>query len=56
MGLMSIRQISCGENHTLALVDMLVIEEASAQESPESKEDETTITTKLFVWGLNDKR
>ena len=27
LGLMNIRQIACGENHTLALVDMVVVEE-----------------------------
>lgn len=49
MGLMSIRQVACGENHTLALVDMVVVEEDQIKEDP-------VITTKMFVWGSNDKR
>lgn len=51
MGLMSIRQITCGENHTLALVDMVVVDE-----SKDGGSDEPMFTTKLFVWGANDKR
>jgi alpha-tubulin suppressor-like RCC1 family protein len=47
MGIMTIKQIACGENHTMALVDMVSVEEEC--EEPE-------VSTKLFVWGLNDKR
>jgi Regulator of chromosome condensation (RCC1) repeat len=50
MGIMSVRQVVCGENHTLALVDMVVVDD-------DQKESEVpNITTKLFVWGANDKR
>ncbi len=38
---MKVIQVSCGENHTLALVQM--------------SQDSETVTRKLFVWGNNDK-
>ena len=53
MGLMNIRQVSCGENHTLALVDMMP--QIEDEEEEDSKEDQGP-ATKLFVWGNNDKR
>ena len=53
MGLMNIRQVSCGENHTLALVDMMA--QIDDEEEEDFKEDQSP-TTKLFVWGNNDKR
>lgn len=40
---MKVLQISCGENHSLALIEM------------PSEEGETVKATKLFVWGSNDK-
>jgi alpha-tubulin suppressor-like RCC1 family protein len=39
---MKVVQVSCGENHTLALVEM-------------SHEVEKNVSRKLFVWGNNDK-
>lgn len=40
---MRVMQISCGENHSLALIEM------------PSEEGEGQKCTKLFVWGSNDK-
>ena len=40
---MRIKKISCGENHTLALIEMPPLE------------GQTNRITKLFVWGNNDK-
>lgn len=40
---MKVLKISCGENHTLALIEM------------PSEEGENVKSTKLFVWGSNDK-
>ena len=54
IGLMNIRQVSCGENHTLALVDMATQEDEDQAEYYKDEEDGPT--TKLFVWGNNDKR
>ena len=62
MGLMQIRQISSGENHTLALVDMILINDDEEQDEEEVKygkkedKEEPSMVTKLFVWGNNDKR
>lgn len=39
---MKVQQISCGENHTLALIQM-----------PQNENEEPI--NKLFVWGNNDK-
>ena len=39
---MRVREVACGENHTLALIEM-------AQDATQQK------TTKLWVWGNNDK-
>ena len=44
VGLMDIRQISCGNNHSIALVNM----------NDESEEEsEVTRTNQIFVWGNN---
>jgi len=32
MGIMSIRQIACGENHTLALVDIVVVNDEQMEQ------------------------
>jgi hypothetical protein len=48
MGLLSIKQVSCGENHTLALVNML--QETSEEEGEET---EPNRSNELFVWGNN---
>ena len=55
LGIMNIQQVSCGENHTLALVEMVTkIEEEDDGEKDEGEVG--TMMSKLFVWGNNDKR
>ena len=55
MGIMNIQQVSCGENHTLALVEMVTkIEEDDEEDKDEGEVG--TMMSKLFVWGNNDKR
>ena len=66
MGLLTIRGIACGENHTLALIDVDVgqIDEkpdcGSGEPNPdqqnESLEHSSTKMTRLFVWGSNEKK
>lgn len=60
IGIMKIKQISCGENHTLALVDMPdeteKEEEYTGAHSGSEGECETQTSTILFVWGNNDKK
>ena len=58
-GLLSIREIAAGENHTLALIDVDVgqiddLNDGELQE--ESKTEETSKVTRLFVWGCNEKK
>ena len=70
MGLLSIREIAAGENHTLALIDVDVgqIDDLNDGElkyarickfwklQEESKTEETSKVTRLFVWGCNEKK
>ena len=67
--MMQIRQISCGENHTLALIDIVQLRDGDEDglEDEESKEigkegtpggadEQEAYMTKMFVWGKNDKK
>ena len=63
MGLLQIRSIACGENHSLALVDvdMVQIDETPDEEDQEEVKQQTaergtTKLTRLFVWGCNEKK
>lgn len=59
MGLMQIRSISCGENHSLALVDMDLVqieEDDEATPVGEEGQQQAVKVTRLFVWGCNDKK
>ena len=68
MGLLTIRDIACGENHSLALIDVDLGQIDDGDDSPElrsSPEQEeikpierakTVQLTRLFVWGCNEKK
>lgn len=43
---MRVLQVSCGENHSLALIEM---------STSTDDDNQSTKQTKLFVWGNNDK-
>ena len=56
MGLFQIRSIACGENHTLALVDVDMgqvdeVVEDNQEEIKYQQESESSKVTRLFVWG-----
>lgn len=44
---MKVQKVSCGENHTLALIEIPTSEELTP--------DTPLKIVKLFVWGSNDK-
>lgn len=58
MGLLQIRSIACGENHSLALVDVDMGQVDEDTETEEIKKEQTSSSkvTRLFVWGSNERK
>jgi hypothetical protein len=50
---MKVLKISCGENHSLALIEIPNNDDTSSQTSLDNSLSNKV--TKLFVWGSNDK-
>ena len=53
MGLLSIKQVTCGDNHTLALVNIL---QETSEEEGEEESAEPSRSNQLFVWGNNSQK